>query len=163
MTGPISVRRAGGADVPAMFRVFNGNLDAYFAPESLEFFMLQWPRGQFVACDLLGRVVGALSAYLLEDGAACVALLAVDEGMRDMGAGSALMDALTAESIGVGASRIQLETRVTNTAAISFYERRGFRRTEFLPGFYDNGGDGVRMVLDLGPSSAGNTPPRRPL
>lgn len=150
MTGLISVRRAGGADVPSMFRIFNGNLDGWFAPESIEFFMLQWPRGQFIAVTLTGDRVGALSAYLLDGGTACVALLAVDGGYRGMGAATMMMDALTAECMAEGATRIQLEARVTNRTAISFYEHRGFRVTERLPGFYEDGGEAVRMVLDLG-------------
>ena len=66
------------------------------------------------------------------------------------GAGSALMDRIMAESIAVGAPRVQLEVRVTNGPAISFYERRGFVRTETVRGIYGDGGDGYRMVLDLG-------------
>ena len=54
MEGMMFVRRAGGADVPAMFRIYNNNLDDYFAPENIEFFMLPWPRGQLVADSVTG-------------------------------------------------------------------------------------------------------------
>lgn len=159
MSGFIMARRAGGADVPAMYRVYNTNLDEYFAPESIEFFMLQWPRGQFVAEAITGGVAGALSSYIMEDGAATITLLAVDTAFRGLGAGTALMDAFLPEAVAAGAPRIQLEARETNLPAIEFYERRGFRITERLPGLYTDGGAGVRMVLDLSRASAASIRP----
>lgn len=148
--GFFTVRRAGGADVPSMYGIYTENLDDYVSADAIEFFMLQWPRGQLVAEAVTGGTAGALSSFVMEDGAVSVALLAVGGPFRGMGAGSALMDRIIAESIAVGAPRVQLEVRVTNSSAISFYERRGFVRTETVHGIYDDGGDGYRMVLDLG-------------
>lgn len=161
MTGLMVARRAGGADVPDMYRIYSRNLDDRFDPGVVEFLMLQWPRGQIVAGPVTGGTAGALSSYILDDGAVSVALLAVDAPYRGLGAGSALLDRLVPEAMGAGAPRIQLEARVTNLRAISFYERRGFRRTCRLPSLYSDGGDGVRMVLDLGRAGAAGRPRRR--
>ena len=133
-----------------MYGIYTENLDDYVSADAIEFFMLQWPRGQLVAEAVTGGTAGALSSFVMEDGAVSVALLAVGGAFRGMGAGSALMDRIMAESIAVGAPRVQLEVRVTNGPAISFYERRGFVRTETVRGIYGDGGDGYRMVLDLG-------------
>ncbi len=149
MTGFMFTRRAGGADVPSMYRIYNTNLDDYFAPENIEFFMLQWPRGQLVAQTVTGAVAGALSSYILEDGTASIALLAVDAPFRGLGAGTMLINALQTECIGEGIGRMQLEARATNLRAIALYERLGFRRTQILPSLYSDGGDGIRLVLDL--------------
>lgn len=142
-------RRAGGADVPSMYRIYNTNLDDYFAPENIEFFMLQWPRGQLVAQTVTGAVAGALSSYILEDGTVSIALLAVDAPFRGLGAGTMLINALRTECIGEGIGRMQLEARATNLRAIALYERLGFHRTQVLPSLYSDGGDGIRLVLDL--------------
>ena len=133
-----------------MYGIYTENLDDYVSADAIEFFMLQWPRGQLVAEAVTGGTAGALSSFVMEDGAVSVALLAVGGPFRGMGAGLALMDRIMAESIAVGAPRVQLEVRVTNGPAISFYERRGFVRTETVRGIYGDGGDGYRMVLDLG-------------
>ncbi len=133
-----------------MYGIYTENLDDYVSADAIEFFMLQWPRGQLVAEAVTGGTAGALSSFVMEDGAVSVALLAVGGPFRGMGAGSALMDRIMAESIAVGAPRVQLEVRVTNGPAISFYERHGFVRTETVRGIYGDGGDGYRMVLDLG-------------
>ena len=149
MEGMMFVRRAGGADVPAMFRIYNNNLDDYFAPENIEFFMLQWPRGQLVAESVTGCIAVSLSSYLMEDGTASIALLAVDAPFRRMGAGKALINHLKTECWASGIRRIQLEARIGNVSAISLYESLGFRKTVILPSLYSNGGDGIRMVLDF--------------
>lgn len=154
MSGFIMVRRAGGADVPAMYRIYNTNLDEYFAPESIEFFMLQWPRGQFVATTLTGETVGALSSYIMQDGAATITLLAIDSRFRGLGAGSDLIGSFIQECAANGISRVQLETRETNMNAIRFYQSKGFRTTGRLPNLYTDGGAGVRMCMDLNHASA---------
>ncbi len=41
---------------------------------------------------------------------------------------------------------MQLEVRKENEAAIRFYKARGFIIAEDLPVFYNNGGDGIRMI-----------------
>ncbi len=149
MSGFFITRRAGGADVPGMYRVYNTNLDDYFAPENIEFFMMQWPRGQFVAEAITGGIVGSLSSYLLEPTVATITLLAVDAPYRGRGAGSALLDAFIPTCIGSGVSRIQLETRVTNSGAIRFYERKGFTISGMIPKLYSDGGDAYRLILDV--------------
>ena len=45
-----------------------------------------------------------------------------------------------------GIGTIQLEVRTINENAIRFYKHLGFSVSEFLPSFYNDGGDGYRMV-----------------
>ena len=156
--GFVTVRRAGGADVPSMYGIYTNNLDEYISADAIEFFMLQWPRGQLVAEAVTGGMVGSLSSFIMDDSSVSVALLAVDAPFRGMGAGSALIDRIISAAIAMGAPTLRLEVRVTNTSAIEFYERRGFRKTEIARGIYCDGGDAFRMVLDLTRVSAGSTP-----
>ncbi len=143
------VRRMTERDLESVFTIINLNLDDYFAPEVVQFFLLQWPEGQFVAADLSGRVVGALCGARLDPSRASVSLLAVEPQCRGSGAGGALMDALERTCLMNGITRLQLEVRTENSAAQRFYSRRGYRITESLPHFYNDGGDGYRMVKDL--------------
>lgn len=169
MTPIFLIRRMAETDLQQVFAVLNLNLDDYFAPEVVGFFLAQWPEGQFVATSVTGQVIGALCGGRLGGGRASVSLLAVDAPYRGSGAGSALLEALRRQCVMEGIQRIQLEVRTTNTSAMGFYSRRGFRVTESLPSFYNDGGDGYRMVADtLSPSSAGcrrrpNPPRRSPL
>ena len=123
-------------DVDDVFAVLNLNLGEYFAPEVIQFFLAQWPE----------QVVGALCGSKLAGNRASVSLLAVNSSMRGKGAGTSLMASLRRACMMNGIGTIQLEVRTTNEDAIRFYKRLGFSVSEFLPSFYNDGGDGYRMV-----------------
>lgn len=79
-------------------------------------------------------------------GRATVSLLAVDSSVRRHGAGTSLLSALRRACMMEGIGTIQLEVRTGNAQAIEFYKRHGFVITESLPHYYNDGGDGYRMV-----------------
>lgn len=133
-------------DIEDVFAVLNLNLDDYFAPEVVEFFLAQWPEGQFVAEKVTGGIAGALCGARLGGGRASISLLAVDAASRSRGAGRMLLEALRRECMMEGIGTIQLEVRTTNLNAIEFYARHGFAISETLPRYYNDGGDGYRMV-----------------
>lgn len=133
-------------DIEDVFAVLNLNLDDYFAPEVVGFFLAQWPEGQFVAEKVTGGIAGALCGARLGGGRASVSLLAVDAASRGRGAGTMLLDALRRACMMEGIGTIQLEVRTTNLNAINFYTRHGFSIAETLHRYYNDGGDGYRMV-----------------
>jgi ribosomal-protein-alanine N-acetyltransferase len=49
-----------------------------------------------------------------------------------------------------GERRLTLAVKVTNRGARRFYEKHGFVRVRLLPGYYEDGRDGLFMALDLG-------------
>ena len=44
---------------------------------------------------------------------------------------------------------VYLETEYDNVGALRLYEKMGFRRTEFLTRYYQNGNDAYRLMLQL--------------
>jgi len=143
------IRQATPRDLMGVYAVVNSSLDDYFAETTIEFFMAQWPEGQFVSADLFGRIDGALCGAILDRGRVTVSLLAVDSGSRGRGVGTALMDGLKRRCFMEGRTTIQLEVRTTNANAIRFYRRNGFEISETLPSFYNDGGSAYRMVCRL--------------
>ena len=86
-----------------------------------------WTR--FVA-EVDGQVVGLVGAGPGEfSGTAALTSLWVDPRFRDLGVGSALIDAVEAWALGQGLSRVLLWVTETNQVAERLYERRGFTRT----------------------------------
>lgn len=140
------VRQADERDASKIFEIVNYSLDDYFSPEVVNFFLTQWPDGQFIAEDVFGNPVGAICGSLLEGGVAAISLFAVMPGHQDHGVGTRLLESFRRRCLMDGISTIQLEVREENVHAMMFYEKRGFRKTEFLPCFYSNGGNGYRMV-----------------
>ncbi len=75
--------------------------------------------------------------------------LAVVPEHRRKGVASALLHRLFAEASKV--RRVRLEVRASNLAAQAFYKKHGFREEAVLPGYYQDGEDGILMIRDLAP------------
>ena len=142
----VEIRSIRPSDLNAVNLLISMSLDQYFSPEIPSYFMGQWPRGSYVAVDFAGNIIGYIGGSMLQGARASVSLLCVSSLRRGSGIGGALLSRLMAAAVMEGVRTVQLEVRTTNLDAVRFYERRGFMKTEYLPGFYSDGGDGVRMV-----------------
>jgi ribosomal protein S18 acetylase RimI-like enzyme len=92
-----------------------------------------------------GCVVGAVNVLLRRDGhTARIYSLAVDPAQRGRGLGSLLIRGL-ARRLPPAFTTLSLEVRADNHAARALYQRLGFTVHEELPGYYLDGGDGVRL------------------
>jgi ribosomal protein S18 acetylase RimI-like enzyme/chloramphenicol 3-O-phosphotransferase len=99
--------------------------------------------------------------------------LAVDPRLKRRGVASALVGRAEGFVRGEGGRGLYADTPVTNETARGFYEALGYRRVYFMPGYYDEGLDGVtylklfadeavlrgagRMVMFTGPAGAGKS------
>lgn len=76
--------------------------------------------------------------------------LAVSPNARGQGLGKAILSAAIKLCAQHRASSIRLEVRADNISAIALYQAFGFAKICALLGYYQDGGDGVRMILRLG-------------
>jgi [ribosomal protein S18]-alanine N-acetyltransferase len=140
------VRKMRREDIGAVYRITCASLDQYYVPETFNFFILQWPNGQLVSCDNMGKPIGFLCGALLNNNRSTISLIAVDDRYRKTGVGDQLLKEFKMASVLHGCSMIQLEVRDSNISAREFYKKRGFIETEFLPDFYTDHGNAVRMM-----------------
>lgn len=97
-----------------------------------------------------GRVdAAAVVCYRRNSRRARLYSLAVDARARGTGTGSALLAAAEADARARGCLAMHLEVHVGNTAAVTLYEHRGYRRGACVPHFYEDGGDAWRYVKRL--------------
>lgn len=75
--------------------------------------------------------------------------IAVHPKFHGKGYGRILMEECIRLSRAKGCDRIVLEVRADNRGAINLYRKFGFEVTETLPNYYEDGGDGYRMVREL--------------
>lgn len=75
--------------------------------------------------------------------------IAVQPAERGRGTGRALLTAVIEQARARGLSTLSLEVRALDGPVLSFYERFGFCFKERLPGYYDDGAEAVRLVLEL--------------
>jgi ribosomal protein S18 acetylase RimI-like enzyme len=80
------------------------------------------------------ELVGSASFVVGDGEAELLTLDALDEGV---GIGSALLEAVAEASGAAQARRLVLSTTNDNLRALDFYQRRGFRLLELLPGAVD--------------------------
>ncbi len=74
---------------------------------------------------------------------------AVAPEARGQGIGGRLLAAMERETRRRGRARISVEANPRNRAARRVYESRGFRVRDFLPRFYEDGTDAVKLVKEL--------------
>lgn len=90
------------------------------------------------------RLVGAIAARRVFDELSVLQVV-VDASARQRGVGRRLVEALLGQAVAEGAQSAWLEVRRSNSAAITLYERCGFRAIGRRPGFYPDGEDATLM------------------
>jgi ribosomal-protein-alanine N-acetyltransferase len=93
--------------------------------------------------------IGGFGIMKYDDEEAHLLLLAVRPALGRRGLGSALLQWLEKSAQVGGTAQIQVEARVTNGAARSFYRRHGYREVALLPGYYSGREASVRLVKEL--------------
>ncbi len=95
-----------------------------------------------------GRVLGYAGMWVVVD-EMHVTTVAVASAHRRLGIARRLLVALCREGLECGATRMTLEVRSRNAAAIALYEQLGFERQGRRRGYYqDTGDDAVIMWQD---------------
>ena len=147
-TEPLTIRRLSLADLPEVMAI---ERRAFTAPWSLAMFGLELskPSGISLAALRGRRLVGYLvcSRY---DTVWHLMNIAVEPERRRGGIATALLEDLFARADRPG-EQYTLEVRPSNLAAVSMYERLGFRSAGRRPGYYhDNREDALVMWRTAG-------------
>jgi len=128
---------------------YDRKLFAYYMDKCGSFFLVvarpPEPRGTNPRRKkLCGYLIVCLQGIRLGESAELLSV-AVEPAARGKGVASALLESALRRLARRGAGRLNLVVRVTNQPARAFYEKYGFRRVRIVPGYYEDGGDGVAM------------------
>ena len=145
----VRVRAATLADAPAMVA-----LEALFPSDrmsarSIRRFIRSSGARVFVAVrgdQVMGNLVLLLRAG---SAAARIYSVVVSPAARGLGLGGRLVQAAERAARREGRERVTLEVRADNAAARALYAGRGYRQARSLPAYYDDGADGLQLVLTL--------------
>ena len=137
MDGPCRLRPATAADARGIAalerRVFS---DPWSADSIRETIGMPWMFTQ-VAEDAAGTLVGYVFCREVA-GESELLNLAVDPAQRRAGVGRILLDTALQWLVARGARETFLEVRASNAAAITLYERTGFRAVGRRPDYYQH-------------------------
>jgi len=137
------------SDVDRVFDIAYRSLDEKYLREVFLLFMNLWPAGQLTAVDDMGNVIGFLSGTRVSSDKASIQIFAVDRMHRNKGVGSRILEEFKFRAAMDGMHFIQLEVKGEDTAAVTFYEKKGFSTIAYLDNFYNSGAGAVRMMCSL--------------
>ncbi len=148
MRDRLSVRRLGRADLDRILEIENASFgkDAYDRNLFAEFF--HKCGDLFLGVGRENTLWGYMVTCIRGEQAEIISI-AVDPAARGRGAAAALMKSTVRRLRWRGIPRIRLMVRVTNRAARAFYEKFGFEKVRMVPGYYEDGGDGLLMAKEL--------------
>ncbi|HMI54534.1 MAG TPA: ribosomal protein S18-alanine N-acetyltransferase [Candidatus Saccharimonadales bacterium] len=92
-----------------------------------------------------GRVAGFLVARVA-GGEAEILNVVVDKTERRLGVASGLLETARQEFVARSVSRVFLEVRETNQAALEFYKKSGFASSGFRRGYYQHPPEGAVLM-----------------
>lgn len=101
-----------------------------------------------LALETENRLIGYVCATKLFEESELL-IIAVAEEYRQKGFGGALMDAFLKDMKSGGVERVFLEVRLSNVAAKTLYERRGFATVRVREKYYADGESALEMVKTL--------------
>ena len=153
---PLTLERAGGADLDAVMQIVEQSFDPRFGEA--------WTRAQCAGILpmsgvvlLLARAQGHAAGFSLSRHVADEAellLIGVAPPFRGRGIGGALVTRFIADSVAAGARHLHLEVRDGN-GAVSVYHHHGFRiaarRSKYYRGTNGELFDALTMVRTLSP------------
>jgi ribosomal-protein-alanine N-acetyltransferase len=149
MPGPFPIRRLRTADLDRILVIERASFgkDAYDRNLFAEY--LRKCGDLFLVALRGSRICGYMITRTRADGTGAeVISLAVDPNSRGQGAASSLMASTLRRLRRRKIPRASLMVKVTNQTARRFYEKWGFRKTRRIPGYYEDGRDGIRMVRE---------------
>lgn len=136
-------------DIP---RVHGIEVEAFPTPWSEQAFVNELTQNHFahyVVMEIGDRMIGYGGMWVIID-EAHVTNIAVISEFRGRKLGARLMAELGERAYQLGAKRMTLEVRVSNTIAQRLYARFGFEPVGLRPGYYsDNGEDAIIMWAEL--------------
>ena len=101
---------------------------------------------------LVARVGDEMAGFAIMrygDDDARLDLFGVAHKYRRAGVGRRLLEWLEKCAVVAGIARISLEVRAGNLGAQAFYERMGYRKVDYLAGYYQGREAAIRMRRDL--------------
>lgn len=144
------IRRIREEDLSAVAEIEQELFDDHpWTRKDLEYEYRENPYAQFLVLEEEDRVIGYADLWILFDQAQ-IANIAVRKTHQKRGYGQALMDEMIRRAVRSGCENITLEVRVSNTAAVSLYEKNGFIRAAVRRNYYDDGEDAWLMIKPVG-------------
>jgi len=136
---PYEIRCVDTSDASGVYAVERSCFNDPYPPAFLDS-LIETERDRFLVAVDGGKVVG-YTVGTVSGTEGHIISVAVDPRNRRRGIGTRLLSSVTRRLVERGVEEIHLEVRKGNRAAISFYERMGFRIFSEITHYYGDGED----------------------
>ena len=136
------------ADIPAIQVIERHSFTDPWSRDTLVEALEIFPGTNFIA-ESDGKVAGFIICGVEDTGEEIyghICSLAVLKDHQGLGIGSALVQRAEYQVMLTGATAMQLEVRISNTAAQQFYQKRGYEPVFQIAGYYSDTEDAIVMM-----------------
>lgn len=141
-------RQFSNGDIQGVVEVAKRSLGESYPPSLYLAIQNIWPEG-FLVVEEAGMIVAFSATVISSVTTARVLMLGVMPEFRHRTIGRGLMAETYSRCQARGIETLTLEVRKSNSAAMAFYEREGFRVCGEIKNFYSNGEDAHKMMKVL--------------
>ena len=138
------IRQFQPEDMFPVIKLASETLPEQYNPSLFNYFYETFPQG-FIVAEKAHKMIGFIIGVKTNPETAKILMLSVLEPYRKQNIGSALLNQFLKEMSAENIKNTELEVRIDNQKAIKFYKKHGFKITEKIPKFYQNGGDAYTM------------------
>ena len=149
----VRLRKASMADVQYIETIEQTVFGKSFGKKMLTEDILYNPMAHYHVLEVAGQRVGYSSLWITVPHAEIVQIV-LEPSYQGQGYGRLMMQAMLERCRDHAVEAVTLEVRVSNTQAIGFYERFGFRRVSRRKHYYQNGEDALLMMKHMTPIKA---------
>lgn len=150
----VSIRPATREDLPSILEIENLCFVHPWSEKDIIYEMESNPVSNFWVLELekkeenLKSVVGFCDYWKTFD-SGTIAQIAVHPSLQHRQFGSAMMDEIYNDCLAQKVRTLTLEVRESNTKAINFYLKHGFKKEVIKPHYYTNGENAIYMILEI--------------
>jgi len=128
----------------SVIKIASETLTENYNPSLFNYFYETFPQG-FIIAEKHHKIIGFIVGIPLTLRKAKILMISISEKQRRQNIGSGLLNKFIQEIILQKINQIELEVRTDNDKAINFYKNHGFKITEKISNFYQNGEDAYLM------------------
>ena len=140
----LQIRTFQPTDIFSVIKLANNSLTEQYNPSLFNHFYETCPQGLIVA-EQHHKIIGFIVGVKITQDTTRILMLAVSEKYRRQNIGSMLLTKFLEKTLEENIKQISLEVKTDNEKAIKFYQKHGFKITDEIQGFYQNGEDAYLM------------------
>lgn len=141
------VRNVGPDDIYTVIDLEYQNFDYPYPPDVINFLYESY-RDTFLVVEKDKDVIG-FAIGIIQKKEGHILVIAIRDDCKKKGIGTLLMEKLIDVYKKKGITRLKLEVRASNVAALSMYKNLGFKITNRLKHYYENGEDGLLLKREI--------------